>query len=470
MAWINACTGYAETRSITMVDGHRHGGLFLPLKNLLVAAGWTVEGSGDGASAYEFRGTTAGSGTGAGGAFDVWTSDSGAHTGSAGEVSNANVWCVLQSPSGLEILLHGTSSTSAGYDAYGDIVFSHSDGYTATGISATVAPGATTDEQALIGARAFSTGTNLVNYTGTNYICMRANDETVNGELGFWWIATTSGTGVGDTYMALQPLELTRPWEVAPYVFLADISPTMHVFQWEGKDQGFEFWRNQSSDAQIIGGDFWRHNGQPDPVSGNIQAGDAIFIGRSLTANEHIRGYAPFMLTKGSAADGTATRTYPDYTQQDANGQVWVFFSNMLLPWDETASPPDPPGQLTATERTVDFFRVRDAPSSASAGDTTAPVIANVSPADGAAITRQSTCSFDVTDETGLTTILVLAEFSDTGAYEVVHDGANFSQRYRASTKVSISGGFTFTVTREGGWPASPTIRVQAVDTGGNEI
>ncbi len=58
---------------------------------------------------------------------------------------------------------------------------------------------------------------------------------------------------------------------------------------------------------------------------------------------------------------------------------------------------------------------------------------------------------FDVTGigERGLT---LVAEYN-TGVYEVIHDGAEFSQVYTgASTRVIIPGGFQFLVRRAGGW------------------
>lgn len=100
--------------------------------------------------------------------------------------------------------------------------------------------------------------------------------------------------------------------------------------------------------------------------------------------------------------------------------------------------------------------------------DETSPTISGYSPAAGSTITRDQAIQFDVTDETGLASALVMATLGD-GQPEVVHDGTQFRGRYASlSTRSSISGGYRFVVRRTGGWTSSPTIQVVPVDTGGN--
>ena len=475
MAWINACSGFVETRSISVVDGHRHGGLFFPLKNLLVAAGWTVEGSGDGLAAYEYRGVTGGAGTGPGGVYDVWTQDTGSH-GGIGNVSNSDTWCVLKDPGGgMEILLAGMYLAGATYDMWGSIYSSWVDGYSSSGTNASTAPGNPTDELIILGYRtgsAVSPQSGIVSTTGDNFLAMRAQTAPVNGVYAFWWTATRNGNGDLGTYCFLMPLEGTRPWELHPYAFWSYYGPNARVLQWEGKGQAWEVRFNQASDGSILGTQFWKGGGQPDPVSGAIMVGDATQIGRNGQAQEHLRGVYPFMLTRSKDQDGAATVVnYPDYTQPDANGTVWLFLASvndLLIPWDETASPPDPPGQLTATERTVDFWRVAE--QMPAAGDSVPPVLTGLSPAAGSRIAKGQAISFDVTDETALRDVIVMVEYT-SGIYEVVHDGVKFSAAFAAgSTRTSIVGGWGFSLLRANGWSPGPTFRVQAIDTGGNEV
>lgn len=102
--------------------------------------------------------------------------------------------------------------------------------------------------------------------------------------------------------------------------------------------------------------------------------------------------------------------------------------------------------------------------------DTTAPVVANVTPAANTEIEADTPVQFDVTDDSGeFHSLFVVASFPATGDQEVIHDGTTFAPRYVASSvRTVISGGFQYTVLRTGGWPNAPTIRVFPVDSSGN--
>ncbi len=100
--------------------------------------------------------------------------------------------------------------------------------------------------------------------------------------------------------------------------------------------------------------------------------------------------------------------------------------------------------------------------------DDTAPVISNLSPASGGDVRSTTTIGFDVTDDTALALVAILASFPD-GSCEVVHDGDTFRGNYvgSANTRTAISNGFSFTVKRDGGWTQSPTFEYLVLD-GGN--
>jgi hypothetical protein len=100
--------------------------------------------------------------------------------------------------------------------------------------------------------------------------------------------------------------------------------------------------------------------------------------------------------------------------------------------------------------------------------DSATPVAAVVSPPEGSSISSTTPLVIDVTDDLGLRRVIVAARFPD-GTAELVHDGDLFSTRYASSSKTAISGGFRFTLRRQGGWFASPTIQVFPFDTSGNE-
>jgi hypothetical protein len=103
--------------------------------------------------------------------------------------------------------------------------------------------------------------------------------------------------------------------------------------------------------------------------------------------------------------------------------------------------------------------------------DTTAPSVANFTPASGSAISRTTPIAFDVTDDSGqFRRIFVVATFAATGACEVIHDGERFRGFYAAnSSRMLIAQGFRYTVARTGGWPAAPIIQTFAMDASGNE-
>lgn len=101
--------------------------------------------------------------------------------------------------------------------------------------------------------------------------------------------------------------------------------------------------------------------------------------------------------------------------------------------------------------------------------DTTPPVVTLVSPTDrhvdpGEAIV------FDVTDNIGdFARILFAVAFPSLGVTELVHDGTVFVDAYAASsTRVAISNGWRYSLTRTGGWPASPRARIFVTDGSGN--
>lgn len=102
------------------------------------------------------------------------------------------------------------------------------------------------------------------------------------------------------------------------------------------------------------------------------------------------------------------------------------------------------------------------------AADETAPVITNLSPAAGADIRSTTVITFDVTDETALMIVAILASFPD-GSCEVVHDGDTFRGNYvgSANVRTEIAYGYTFAVRRDGGWTQSPTFEYLVLD-GGN--
>lgn len=97
------------------------------------------------------------------------------------------------------------------------------------------------------------------------------------------------------------------------------------------------------------------------------------------------------------------------------------------------------------------------------AGDTTPPVVALIEPADGGELDRFAAIVLEVTDETALGRVFVVARFPTLGVEEVVHQGDRFASLYTgASSRASITGGYRYSVKRNGGWPAPPVLTVYA--------
>lgn len=101
--------------------------------------------------------------------------------------------------------------------------------------------------------------------------------------------------------------------------------------------------------------------------------------------------------------------------------------------------------------------------------DSDAPVVTVVSPAIGSTIGPSQVITVDVTDETSISALAIIASFVD-GSAEVVHDGFAFRGRYRSvlNTRTSITGGHRYTIHRDGGWRQAPTLEYLVVDGGGN--
>lgn len=111
-------------------------------------------------------------------------------------------------------------------------------------------------------------------------------------------------------------------------------------------------------------------------------------------------------------------------------------------------------------------------PDGAVAGDTTDPVISNVSPAPGV-ISPTSTWSFRVTDNTAFRKRMVTVDYAN-GSSEIVYrdDATGFRQAFSAgSTITEVTPGkvYDLVIRRAGSFPSPPIFNVDAIDTAGNE-
>ena len=101
--------------------------------------------------------------------------------------------------------------------------------------------------------------------------------------------------------------------------------------------------------------------------------------------------------------------------------------------------------------------------------DTTSPTISNFNPTVGTPLVRSDSITFDVLDNlSALRRVIVLVTLS--GETFCVHDGFSFKGEFTSlSTRSAMSGGYHYSLKRNGGWTSPPTFEVLAVDTSGNE-
>lgn len=103
--------------------------------------------------------------------------------------------------------------------------------------------------------------------------------------------------------------------------------------------------------------------------------------------------------------------------------------------------------------------------------DIVPPIITNVNPPVGTAITKGQHISFDVTDDSGsFRRILPCIYYANLGGVELVHDGETFTPNYiENSTRSVITDGFHYDILRASGWPDVVKLIPFSYDLGGNE-
>lgn len=102
----------------------------------------------------------------------------------------------------------------------------------------------------------------------------------------------------------------------------------------------------------------------------------------------------------------------------------------------------------------------------------TVPTVSNITPAPGTPIYPDTPLQFDVTDTDGFSVIIPMITMDpfkvpEPTARGVSDDDFAFEPLYAQSTRVSIVDGYRYTLRRRGGWYATPSFRLWAVDTTG---
>lgn len=102
------------------------------------------------------------------------------------------------------------------------------------------------------------------------------------------------------------------------------------------------------------------------------------------------------------------------------------------------------------------------------------PRLVNVLPSPGTTIAAASALQFDVLDDWNVVRYWIAAYYQGhPDVREVVHDGQGFGPAFTASSRATLFdgsriAGSRFAIRRNGDWPASPRLHIEAVDDGGN--
>lgn len=435
----------------TNYSGTAFGAVY-QLKQLLKQAGWTVTKSGDGMSAYSPSG-------------DVIT-----HGGTgANGMNNNGSWFVIRQPftrgAAREFCFHKASGATNQSVRW---TYSKAAGFTGG------SPGASTPPTATDGVQMYSI---MEQPVGSAHMMAETS-----GGFGFWLAAYNASRGVRGAIVFDPLVEGTYPAsDVDPYVLYAAGSHTysmaLYVNQTTSNEanpfltngngelssegeNGLRAWLTGSGVTKIAasvplywGGATRRYlvNGAGAHPVANADALLPVLYGRSASdgiGDAGVKGISTF-LRFGSTTRATVT-TASDLSR--------IRIGDSWLPWDGATTP-------TLHQGSVDVYDLW--PSGA---DTTPPEVEILSPAPYSAILPTTPIRVRVTDATGLRRVMLLAEFAGSRIYEVVHDGTQFASLYRhGSVRQSISDGFQYELRRSGGWPGSPTLRVVAIDTAGNE-
>lgn len=143
----------------------------------------------------------------------------------------------------------------------------------------------------------------------------------------------------------------------------------------------------------------------------------------------------------------------------------WKMGEDATYPTIPDESPNSNPGTMVGmTSGDLSFL---DPPPSGGPTDLVLPAVDNILPADGTAIDAGDIIQFDVTDDVGFARVMVVV--TQGTILEVVHDGDSFAPTFAGSFRVAIPGGWRYSVRKTGGWAASPTFKVHAIDSSGNQ-
>jgi hypothetical protein len=323
------------------------GASMFAFKELAVAVGWTVVGSGDGDTRFAYAGVTSalsGGHQGSGGAYDCWRAGSvrtNATTAVPGDAGNASAWVVLAN-AGREVLIQNTSQTS-GWDGYGRMAYNPGTGATSAFVGSTAAtataPGAASNERWLIGSRGSPTGDTWLAYNTAGYYHI--------------WGSTTDGAGgaraLGLVFVKSSDSTVQRYFCFAPVddgtELAGDADPTVAycgtTLPGTNGPSG-SVWNHLTSAMELVGGSALGYPaaGQGNSVGGNDQLTQLYAACTYSSGNRYYKG----VVTVDAIATTPTQRGWGN-RGEDGDGVGWCHMggsSGLLMPWPDAATVPLP--------------------------------------------------------------------------------------------------------------------------------
>lgn len=413
------------------------------LKETFKAAGWTIKGSSDG--------TTSGAG-------DVITSPGTA----AGGMTRLRAWFVVRDPSGVELCFQ--QSSISGSASGQRIKRSQSAGFTLPSPAPNTVPSASDEEFITSGGTDASPGAlAMFETTGRRIHAGVSKVAPFSFFVIACTIATTSVVDCGYVYDG--GLQGTDPNEDQKWLLYRGVTLIGNQFLEKTEYPGFLY------ATSSVG----RSRGLSDnPIAIATISGDNMvspYDGRDIERPMFWKSTAPFEYHKGV---GTIMRWH--FPRIGTNNKIVslclvddeprIIVGHVSLPWPDMATVP------TGVSVTPGTGLGRFYPDISAPGpppDVDPPVIANVVPAPESALSAAAAVAFDVTDESGIASVLVTVAFAN-GTVLTAYDGTAFAAPFAgASTIDTIADGYAFTVAHNGGWPsATLDFRVHAFDASGN--
>jgi hypothetical protein len=341
-----------DVQNATRVTGEDFvGKLLTALTNALVARGWTVQGSGDGLSAFQNSGQTAGP-------YNVFTASPAYATGggtwlaaqgTANRWSNVRAWIRLRepSPSVREFIFQRGSSTSSGQEANLIVGVAYA-GYLAGGASANTVPTSAGVTQILYGAAfngaggAWGTaGVTLANTNTIVYNILVSDVAKAGNSWPFFVLAYNSSTATPISAMCFESLSDTISGDTDPVAYIVDI--WVNVFgtpNANGTAIGFS--SRIDNNATPI-------NTLTNVYFTNIFGSYPLLVPIASTIDSKVRAW-PLILTVGTALDGRykgrcdhlqmnpQARNYPS-TLNVTTVTPYIYLGCRLLPWKQNVTP-----------------------------------------------------------------------------------------------------------------------------------